>query len=284
LILNEGDFCSRYLITEALLKKMELEYSETFQKIIANPPVSQTEIRNTRREIRRRSGPPKKSVFICYTNRSGSSYLSDLLTLSGVCGKPQEYFTIKNMERIARRFAAASLEDYLENLAARRQSDNGIFASKTGFSELIFLHYHGHMEHYFPNRHYIMLRREDSVMQAISWYRAAYQKTWSSSHIKRAEALYDVKAIAHYHQLITNDARRWAHYFEVTGINPLHLSYEALLEDPSFCLEQITQHLGLDDPLTVKVSESRFTIQRDETSREWAEKFMRETGVSPRGH
>jgi LPS sulfotransferase NodH len=279
--MREEDFCKKYQITEGLLEKAGLGYTEVFQRIIANPPVSKLETRNTRRETRRGAGAPAKSVFICYTNRSGSSYLSDLLTLSGLCGKPQEYFTIKNIERIGRRFAVASLEDYLENLVARRQSDNGVFATKTGFSELIFLQYHGYLQHYFPNRYYIMLRREDSVMQAISWYRAASQKTWSSSHVKRAEAVYDAKAITHYYQLIANDARRWAHYFAVEGISPLHLTYETLLADPQLCLDQIVQYLGLAESLAVEAGQSRFTIQRDETSREWAEKFIRETGMHP---
>lgn len=279
--MSREDFCKKYQITGSLLDKAGLGYTEVFRRIIANPPVSKLETRNTRRETRRAAGTPAKSIFICYTNRSGSSYLSDLLTLSGICGKPQEYFTVKNIERIARRFAVASMEDYLENLVARRQSDNGIFASKTGFSELIFLHYHGYLERYFPHRHYIMLRREDSVMQAVSWYRAAYQKTWSSSHIKRAEAFYDAQAIAHYHQLIANDARRWTHYFEVEGITPFHVSYEALLADPQLCLNRMVQYLGLGESLAVNTSQSRFTIQRDETSREWAEKFSRETGINP---
>lgn len=271
-----ADFCNKYQITETLLGKVALEYEEMFQRIIANPPISKAEIRDTRREARRGGSVPTKSVFICYTNRSGSSFLADLLTLTEVCGRPQEYFTVRNMERIARRFSVSALEDYLENLAARRQSDNGAFATKIGFAELIFLHYHGYLQRYFPNPHFIMLRREDTVMQAISWYRAAYQKTWSSSHVKRAEAAYDGEAITHYYQLIAHDARRWAHYFEIEGIKPFSVSYEMLVEDPQACLNQMAQYLALEISLPIDASQSAFKIQRDAISGEWAERFTRE--------
>jgi len=274
--MSTADFCHKYQITELLLDKAGLEYAELFRRIIANPPVSKTETIHIRRESRRDRSPPSKSIFICYSNRSGSSYLADLLTLAGSCGKPQEYFTIKNMERIARRFAAGSLEDYLRYIAARRQSDNGVFASKIGFSELIYLHRYGYLEYYFPNPYYIMLRREDSVMQAVSWYRAAYQKTWSSAHMKRAEAAYDVKAISHYYQLIANDARRWTNYFSVEGIIPLHLTYEDLLVDPYACLNKISRYLEIGSSLQVDPKGSRFNIQRDAISGEWAERFALE--------
>lgn len=272
----EKDFCKKYQIADGLLDKVGLDYSEVFRCIITNPPISKVEKRNTRREARHGYGSPIKSVFICYSNRSGSSYLADLLTLTGACGKPQEYFTVKNMERISRRFAVGLLEDYLLNLSTRRQSSNGVFATKTGFPELIFLHRHGLLEKYFPDPHYIMLSREDSVMQAVSWYRAAYQKTWSSSHIKRAEAHYDVDAIAHYHQLISQDARRWGRYFSIEGIAPLDLTYETLVADPRVSLARIAEYLELGVALEVDPGKSSFKIQRDATNHEWAERFRRE--------
>jgi LPS sulfotransferase NodH len=115
-------------------------------------------------------------------------------------------------------------------------------------------------------------------MQAVSWYRAAYQKTWSSSHIKRAEAIYDKEAISHYHHLIANDARRWMHYFTVEGITPFYVTYEYLLEDPQLCISNMMQYLGLGESTIVDASQSRFTIQRDDTNREWADKFIKEIG------
>lgn len=276
--MSEADFCKKYQITEALLQKAESEYAELFRRIIAQPPLSKIETRHTRRESRRDRGLPEKSVFICYTNRSGSSYLSDLLTLTGICGRPQEYFTVKNMERIARRFAVGSLEDYLQNLSARRQSDNGVFATKTGFSELIFLHRQGFLEKYFPNRFYIMLSREDVIMQAVSWYRAAYQKTWSSSHVKRADAEYDANGIAHYHRLISHDAKRWAHYFDRESIQPFCLSYENLVEDTERCLANISDYLQLGMPLEIDPQKSHFKLQRDAISHAWAERYAMEAG------
>jgi trehalose 2-sulfotransferase len=147
---------------------------------------------------------------------------------------------------------------------------------------LIFLHRYGYLQRYFPNPCYIMLRREDAVMQAVSWYRAAYQKTWSVSHEKRAHAVYNREAIGHYYELIADDARRWSHYFSVEGITPFYITYENLLADSPGCLNHLMQHLGLGENFTVDARQSRFSIQRDETNREWAEKFMRETGISPR--
>lgn len=94
-----------------------------------------------------------------------------------------------------------------------------------------------------------MLRREDQIMQAVSWYRAAYQKTWSSNHAKRAHATYDATAIAHYHELILTDARRWENYFKIENIKPFELSYEAMVSDTQNILLKMGKYLELDAPL-----------------------------------
>lgn len=270
-------FCSKYLITPPLLEKMGAGYDTLFQHIKAHPPMTQSERREQRREARHNRGQaPQISLFICYTNRTGSSYLADLLHLSGHCGRPQEYFTQRNIDRIARRFAVNTLEDYLQRLSFHRQSENGVFATKTGFAELIFLHYLGLLDHCFPHRRYMLLSREDTLMQAISWYRAAHQRTWSSSHIQRAEANYDRERIEHYLHLIELDHQRWDHFFKTESLVPLRMTYESLQKDPASNLKKIQLLLQLNQSLEVDEKKTRFSVQRDATSHEWAKRFILE--------
>jgi len=274
-------FCKTYGIAAVLLENMEKSYTDVFRRILLSPPTDSAAMRNAKRESLRTRGLPQKTLFICYTNRSGSSFLSDLLTLSGQCGRPQEYFTAKNVERIARRFQVACTEDYLQQLVTGRQSSNGIFSSKCAFFDIIYLHYRGYLHQYFPNPRYVFLEREDKIMQAISWYRAAAQKTWSSAHHKRRDAPYNHEQIAHYHDLIAHSTRQWEHFFATEQIQPLRLTYEQLMADPTNQLSAIAHHLELDTPLRVNADKTRFKIQRDNTSQQWAKRYLAENSIPP---
>lgn len=63
---NTQEFCKQYQVTKALLDAADLEYENVFHQVINNPPTTEQELREVRREKRRGGDAPKK-VFLFVT-------------------------------------------------------------------------------------------------------------------------------------------------------------------------------------------------------------------------
>src|SRR5690606_34287974 len=98
---------------------------------------------------------------ICTVARSGSSWLSQLVTSTGRMGIPDEY--LLDWRTQARRIGfvgEVSLDDYLWWLLQHRATPNGVFAIKGSVDEL------RPFFDYFPNTPCVWLSRENKFEQA----------------------------------------------------------------------------------------------------------------------
>jgi len=244
------------------------------------------------------------AYIICATPRSGSTLLCDLLTETGIAGRPDSFF---------RRESFAWWADYLHvpnddwkaqqsfdlnYLAAVRDwGSNGtpvfgmrlMWESVGDLSDRLGRFYPGlrddndRFEAAFGKLEYLHLTREDKIAQAVSRYKAEHSGLWhryaDGSERERLkpgrEPVYDARALAEIVATLEEHDARWTAWFRRQEIQPIPVNYEELAADPRQTLATILSALGLDGSIAWRI-EPISAKMADSTSLAWAERFRKE--------
>jgi len=117
----------------------------------------------------RRADAPARRLVICSTPRSGSYLLCRQMINAGL-GLPTEYFRERTVGRLRARWGLAPGDDdaYVDELEARRTTDNGVFAAKIQGHQLAA---HPRVRERLLERAdvLVLLYRRDLLAQAVSW-------------------------------------------------------------------------------------------------------------------
>ncbi|WP_299728560.1 Stf0 family sulfotransferase [uncultured Tateyamaria sp.] len=239
--------------------------------------------------------PGPDAYILCTTPRSGSTLLCGLLRDSGVAGNPQSYFhrpDVATWRADLDLDKNAALSDILAaaQQAGRRGTD--IFGLRLQrhsadffFSQLSQLHPGKHTDAErvttaFGLTRYIYLTRDDKVAQAVSLVRAQQSGLWhrnadGTEHERTdpGEPLhYDADAIAAELDTLTGYDAAWRDWFVREGIEPLHLTYADLVQDPQNTLLKILHFLQIDVAALPPVALSMGKLA-DATSDAWIAQF-----------
>jgi len=240
------------------------------------------------------------SYFVCATPRTGSSLLLGLLDSTGVCGHPQAYFRAPDEPLWADRWelprTAAGGYDYADYLRAARaagSTPNGVFGAKLMWGtldELVDKLGAVHpglagddvalLSRAFGRVHFIYLRREDVLAQAVSWLRAEQTNTWfigghgeiSGNGGQPRNPVFDAAAIRRFLDVIEEHNTAWEGWFAGHGIQPHRVNYEDLDRDMVATTRGILSLLGVDAPETPVVT-ARHRRQADELNRQWIRQY-----------
>lgn len=191
---------------------------------------------------------PRRKLIILFTPRSGSSWLTDMVTRSKQLGKPREWFNPNFIPNITRAVNADTLERYI-NMITRKHASGNVFSCEITIFQLRRV-FGGDAQflQYFPaDLPYVWLRREDLVLQAVSLAKAVRTNVFhapqaSADDLSRAEAEfdYDRADIEHWLGHILDQERLCEAFFETHGIAPLRLSYETMMaQGAEVALEQM---------------------------------------------
>src|SRR5919201_517480 len=136
------------------------------------------------------------SYVVCATPRSGSSFLCEVLSSTGVAGRPEDYFW--NLPFWSAHWGLTDFPGFAQRLLHEGTTANGVFGSKLmwdqlddvgkQFATLLSLGDAGPPEVLaaaFPNLHYIWLTRRDKLRQGISYSRAMETKVWRSTDVSK---------------------------------------------------------------------------------------------------
>lgn len=215
--------------------------------------------------------PVRRRYLICSTGRSGSNLLCDLLEQTGLAGVPMEYLNGNYIEAWRRRESSETLDAdaYLAGLERVRTSANGVFGVKA--------HAHhidgriGDPAVFFTRfDRLIFLEREDKLAQAVSLFRAAVTRAWTSQVVSdpsqsRSTPDFDPYLITtSLHQLLEGE-RAWRRMLSGKGDRVIGLKYETLVEKPDRVLEAIFRSLDIPERPTAWPA-PRLRQQRDEAS------------------
>jgi len=253
--------------------------------------------------------PHPTSYILCATPRSGSTLLCDLLTSTGVAGKPHSYYrTVDALDWAEswgvpppHRLENAAFESaYLAAVIQEGTAGTGVIGLRIMWSSVDdasrrldaiegdHADIAARFAKAFRSTLYIHLSRQDKLAQAISriraeqsglWHRAAYG-TERERTAPPQTPTYDAGRIAEVLNELRNDDAAWTNFFSTRGIKPLRLTYETLAADPRKAVTEILSALGQDPKASERmlVQTSRLA---DADSLEWADRYRREARSGP---
>jgi LPS sulfotransferase NodH len=231
--------------------------------------------------------------------------LCDLLTQTGVAGRPASYYRKQSVPKWSQRLGVADQTSpfepefekaYLEAVTYAGSDGTGVFGLRVMWETVpelreklktLFPDLSGDrslFERGFGKPFYIQLVREDKLAQAISRFRAERTGRWhlfaDGSLREQLEpggpCVYDRDEIARLVVELEDDNRAWQNWFRDNAIEPFQLKYEDLAEDPVGQLERILHAMGAKHSVARNVTiTSRPTT--DEESQEWYARFVAET-------
>ena len=226
--------------------------------------------------------PGTRLLFLCFTNRSGSNYLGNVLAAAGLTHNAEEYFNADLVIETCTSHRLASLQDYFSHVV-RTRSRRGTFLTKVAAEHLALLVQSGILDHVLSQSHFVVIERADKLAQAISLAIAEQTQQWAwylPSVIPESQLSYSERRIAELIDVITEQELATWRFLGLNGIVPLAIKYEVLIQNPQFAVDRITNHLGL--PRAV-IDPSRIELRKQATplNEAWRQRFLQANADRP---
>ncbi len=247
---------------------------------------------------------PSLTYTLWFTQRQGSSLLCDLLSSTGIAGKPNELFRMTPDELVPGFSKQADYIALQQAMYRQCSTPNGVM----GFKGLIlradfdqwmerFRHFVGVpkeatidspalWDEVFPNCHHVFLTRRNHVRLAVSWWKAIVTQEWHRPaggqrpyNLESIRDRYDRDAIRHLVQEVAFREAAIQDFFTAANIQPLTLVYEDWIQQPTEAVYQLLQYLGLSTE-GVKVVAPTYDRLADQLTDEWVERFRLEEQAS----
>jgi len=263
---------------------------------------------------------PHTCYLVCATPRSGSTFLYDILNNTGIAGqpkeyfqppivRPQDYFETEEHTDVATLLAGSwpdsdpvepavwdgsDYADYLMKVLEKSTTPNGVFGAKVMWGHLdYFLDKLWGLPQYrefpapdllskvFPNLHYIWIRRQEKLRQAVSLWKAIQTWTWKAGEPPKGgfsyparEPLFHYEAIGYLLQQLLAHEAAWQQYFNANGIKPFTVVYEEWTSAYEATALNILQYLHIPIPKNLVVAEPPMQRQADALSEEWVRQYQ----------
>lgn len=212
---------------------------------------------------------------VCAVARSGSGYLCQLLSSTGVLGRPAEYFNTAGRRRYYSPDYPSDPNEQIEAVLRIGSTPNGIYGVK------IFPDQFNAMAPYrwtqrLPSLKYIQLVRNDLLGQAISLLRAEQTGRWKSSDAGSSQPRYDRRRIWRNMARLAEAEARWRVFFARNAIAPLKLCYETVVKDPQGAVDEVAEFVGLEHSAPIDRGKVDVAMLRDAASESWRRRFLEE--------
>lgn len=137
----------------------------------------------------------------------------------------------------------------------------------------------------FPNLgRFIWIRREDTVEQAVSLWKALQTWSWrqdGDADEQGRELRYSHAAVSHLKRRIDEHNTAWEDFFRGCGVTPVRVVYEDFVEDYEGTLRQLLAEIGVAVPDGLVVRAPTMRRQADALSAEWVARFKDEAARTP---
>ncbi len=215
-----------------------------------------------------------KGYAICTAPRSGSNFLCQLLASTGKLGAPLEYFNGSSRRVLDDPFYPDDPRKQIEKIRTSGATPNRIYGLKLFMYQNELVSSEIAWADILPDLHFISLRRNDVIGQAISWSRAEQTGQYRASQFAKAVPVYSAEHIATQMQRIRHENTGWDAYFEANNIHPLRLIYEEVEADPQSAIDRVATFIGVDTPCLVDLKKVSVVRQSDSISAAWRERFL----------
>jgi LPS sulfotransferase NodH len=226
----------------------------------------------------------ERTFFICSTPRTGSTMLGNLLAETGLVGRAGEYFGEFFARDVVPGMSRRRFDDYLVD-CTRHARGTGTLGIKLHWDQVeVFLYLlrlrrglrgandREVLEAVFPGPAFVSMTREDTVAQAVSWWKAITTGRWTDGRPVTGEPRFDADGIAGRVRAIGQHNAAWAGWFRENGVEPLRLTYEELAADPTEVARRVLTFVGVDVPDGFAV-EPRTEQQADAVNADWIRRY-----------
>lgn len=229
--------------------------------------------------------PPKKShrparcrkiVFLCFTNRSGSNYLAELLGRTRQINTAGEFLNFDTALLHIEKGELQSFYDYFIGLVDT-QSVRGTFACKIAITQIALLQQAGLLDEIMPYSKFVLSERADILGQAISLEIASRTGKWTSYQSATgaiSEADFDRNRLEMIIRNIAYEQQLFQLFFAINGVDHFHVNYEQLTS------HTVTVMQMMCDWLEIEATPDRFQRtgntqrQADTLNVAWRNKFL----------
>ncbi len=201
-------------------------------------------------------------VFLCFTNRSGSTFLAEALASGGHLNNGGEFFNFDTMREVASTHSISTFAEYLEFLIAQ-EGKNGTLVVKVAITQLFLLYKFRLLEICFQNIKFIFIERLDLLAQAISTQIAFATLQWRSNQdpqVATEELRCPIPDIAMTIDHIAFTNCLWKRFFSHNPVEIFYFFYEDFVIDPVKRLNELAAWIGIYPTFNVtKVSSKKLT-------------------------
>jgi LPS sulfotransferase NodH len=226
-----------------------------------------------------------RTFFVCSTPRTGSTMLGNLLAETGLVGRAGEAFGEPFRRDVVPTLSRRRFDDYLVRESALRARGTGTLGYKLHWDQVeLFLHLlrlrrglRGRTDAeviaaVFPAPRYVFMTREDDLAQAVSWWKSMTTGKWVDGERPSGEPRFDAAGISGRLRQIEAHNEAWRRWFAANRVEPLEVTYEGLVADPTGEARRILEFLGVDLAADF-AAVPRTEVQADPVNREWIERY-----------
>lgn len=218
----------------------------------------------------------ERMILLCFTNRSGSWLLADLLRTSGMVGVAGEALNGDEMARAADRGRLRDFSAFVAHEIAGRAVQGAVLL-KCGLLHLELMGRSGLLDVLGERVRFVHIERVDRLGQAISWVIAEQTGQWRSGGVAAGEPAYSFAAIAAAMERFAEDNRRFDHFFGRNGLVPRHVTYEALVAAPEAVAGAVVEGMFEVAP-RFDMGQVMFSRQAGARNAAWRARFLAERG------
>ncbi len=223
--------------------------------------------------------PADRGYMVCATPRSGSNYLCQLLASTNVLGNPLEFLNMAGGKSYPYPERPPKPRRQLDVIRSAGATRNGIYALKLLPPHYYFASAKVDLFHDLPNLKLVRLRRRDLLGQAISLARVRQTGQFMASYPTAAQPTYSQKLIRTCIRALHEQEALWDEIMLRQGVQPLTFEYEDVMRSPQDAVDRVAALMGLVPPVPIDPAMVLVTIQRNDITNAWRQRFLAETGA-----
>ncbi len=194
-----------------------------------------------------RLAPADRNYVIFFSARSGSSWLTSILSATGRLGYPEEYINPVFVRNVARALNTRDPKSLLQMLKRRRKTSNGVFGIEVRNVDVELLDEKGFFEAFDRSTLFFHLWRGNLVAQGVSLFRAVVTQRFHSNSTEGTSVppTYDADGIENWvrHVAFTETAN--VRMLERWERPALQLRYEEMVKDRPGTIELFARTVGV---------------------------------------
>ena len=212
--------------------------------------------------------------IMLFTNRSGSNVLGEYLRATHQFSGFVEALNYRRVIKYSQQNGLYSFFDYLRWQVSRLSEGEKVTGIKASVDQAEMLFQCNAIPDYFDKVHWLMVQRDDTLAQAISFSIAAQTRQWTSNDMPTsADPVYNFEDIKRRIEMLCDEQAQLNAFCAMRGIAPIRATYEEFTADSKGSVLNIAGQMGIE---SLSLDESLLTLrpQSDERNEEFRARFI----------